>query len=107
MAKIIYLSPQKLARQFKSWFWSSPLAEFSLTENQGDHPAIESQKSDPETEENKHFQISTEDMQTIHFSLQHFQKYLKAKGQSQKADEVAQLYDRISQFIQYRQESNE
>lgn len=104
MAKIIYLSPQKLARQFKSWLWPSASADFSFEDHQVHSLARKEPDTMPE-EENNRFQISIDDMQMIQFSLQHFQKYLKAKGKSQRAEEVATLYDRISQFITYRQEN--
>ncbi len=58
-------------------------------------------------EEDTRFQISLQDLKTMHTSLVHFQKYLKAKGQTQRAQEVAALHEKVDGFIRIQESLGE
>lgn len=54
-------------------------------------------------DEHSHLQISLQDLKLMHTALMHFQKYLKAKGQMPRAQEVATLHQKLDSFIQERE----
>ncbi len=54
-------------------------------------------------DERSHLQISLQDLKLMHTALMHFQKYLKAKGQNPRAQEVGQLHQKLDNFIQERE----
>jgi len=60
-------------------------------------------ETDFEEDAETRFQISLQDLKLMHTSLVHFQKYLKAKGQTQRAKEVGSLHEKVDGFIQSRE----
>ncbi len=95
--------PQPKSQHLKPTHPQEELPDWAKAPFSDDLETAQEENDDFLQEESSRLQISLQDLKLMHTALMHFQKYLKAKGQMPRAQEVAALHQKLDSFIQEKE----